>query len=274
MSFTTMTLAFDSMTRLTQGFLGYTSGPMSEIMNLLEKYELDVYCNHPLLLPILMYMVAGSMLQWQLNQIEESIFDVQRQTGLLNDLLTRDVLKFKSQSQRAADLPGETQNGSTQTDLGTRAETSLSPPLVPSLRPPTSPINDAKQNNPQQPSGPINRAQPVPSDRTPPNSDQDPKEEKPNYDRIHQVLIEQHAFLTSGLSQFVEDLGKGCLFAFTNIESSDIGKNILNSTVAHQELHSWMLHLEPATKHKLQHSKALLSRVDMQFQVVSRWDLT
>jgi hypothetical protein len=205
--------------------------------------------------------------------IEGSIFDVQRQTGLLDDLLTRDSSKFKSQSQRAADLPGETQNGSTQTDLGTNAETSLSPPLVPSPRPPISPVNGAKQNNPQQPFGPINRAQPVPSDRTPPKPDQDPKE-KPNYDRVHQVLVEQHAFLTSGLSQFVEDLGKGCLVAFTNIESSDIGKNILNSTVAHEELHSWLLHLELATKYKLQHGKKLLSRVDMQLQVVSGCDST
>jgi hypothetical protein len=265
------------MTRLTQGFLGYTSGPisgMSEIMDLLEKSELDVYCNHPLLLPILMYMVAGSMLYRQLIGIDKKILDVQRQIGLLDDLLTKGKPRFKSQSQRGTDLPGQTQDGGTQTDLGTSAETSLSPPLVPSPRPPTSPVNSAKQNNPQQPSGPINRAQPVPTDRIPRKHDQEPKEEMPNYDRIHQVLVEQHAYLTSGLPQFVEDLGKGCLAAFANIESSDIGKNILNSTAVHAELHSWMLHLELATKSKLQHGEKLLGRVNMQLQVVSGCDST
>ncbi|KAF7504896.1 hypothetical protein GJ744_001617 [Endocarpon pusillum] len=61
---------------------------MSEIMEVLEDFELDVYCSHLLMLPILMYMVAGSMLQRQLRNINKKIDDVQHQTGLLDNFPT------------------------------------------------------------------------------------------------------------------------------------------------------------------------------------------
>jgi hypothetical protein len=266
-----MTLAYDTTTRLTTGFLGYTSGQMSELIEVLEEYELDVYCNHPLLLPILMYMVAGSMLRRQLRQINQMIDNVQHQTGLLDDFLTRKP-KSKRLSQQAADAAGEAQAGRTQTNLRTRAETSPSPSPSPSPRLPASPVNGYEQNNSQRLSGPTIPTHRTVSDRKAPQPMQEPKDEKPNYDKIHQVLVEQHARLTSGLADFVEDLGKGCQVAFTKIESSDVGKNILNRTVAHQELHSWMLQLELAAKFELKHGKRMLSRVDMQLKVVSRWE--
>jgi hypothetical protein len=266
-----MTLAYDPTTRLTTGFLGYTSGPMSEIMEVLEEYELDVYCSHPLLLPILMYMVAGSMLRRQLRRINLRIDDVQHQTGLLDDFLTRKSPKSKGQSEQAADIPSEAQAGSTQTNPRIRVEAVPSPSPSPSPRRPASPVNGPEQSTSQQLASPAIATHMTALERYLPQSMQEPKDEKLNYDKIHQVLVEQHARLTSGLSDFVEDLGKGCQVALAKIESSDVGRNILNSTVAHQELHSWMLHLELAAKSELQHGKRMLSRVDMQLKVVSKW---
>jgi len=273
-SFTTMTLAYDPKTRLTTGFFGYTTGSMSEIMDVLEEYGLDVYCSHPLLLPILMYMVAGSMLRRQLRQINQKIDDVQHQTGLLDDFLTRRSPKPQRQSEQAAAVPSEAQTGSTQTNPRIRAEASPSPSPSPSPRPPAGPVNRPEPNTSQQVSSPAIPSQARVSDRNPPQPMQEPKDEKPNYDKIHQVLVEQHARLTSGLSDFVEDLGNGCQVAFTKIESSDVGKNFLNSTVTHQEMHSWLLQLELAAKSELQHGGRMLSRVDMQLKVVSKWKPT
>lgn len=269
-----MTLSYDSKTRLTTGFLGYTSGQMSEIMEVFEESELDVHCNHPLLLPVLMYMVAGSMLRRQLRDINKKIDDVQRQTGLLDDFLTVREPKSKSRPQGAANAPGKTQAGSTQTNPPKHAEPSPSPSPSPSPlpRPPASPVSGPVQSTSQQLSIPIIRTDPGDSNRNLPHFTEESKEEKPNYDKIHQILVEQHARLTSGLSDFVEDLGKGCQAALSKIEASDIGKNILNSTTAHQELHSWVLQLELTAKFELQHRERMLSRVDMQLKVVGRWE--
>jgi hypothetical protein len=270
-----MTFSYDSKTRLTTGFLGYTSGQMSEIMEVLEQSELDVHCSHPLLLPILMYMVAGSMLRRQLRDVNKKIDDVQHQTGLLDDFLTVREPKSKSQPQRAANAPDDIQARSTQKDPPKHADPSSRPPSPspspsPSPRPPASPVNAPVQETTRQLSVPTISIDPGDSNKNLPTSQEDPKGEKPNYDKIHQVLVEQHARLTSGLSDFVEDLGKGCQAALSKIEASDIGKNILNGTTAHQELHAWVLQLELAAKFELQHRKRMLSRVDMQLKVVSR----
>jgi hypothetical protein len=265
-----MTLSYDSKTRLTTGFFGFTSGQMSEIMEVLEDSELDVHCSHPLLLPILMYMVAGSMLRRQLRDIIKKIDVVQHQTGLLDEFLTVREPKSKSRPQGAAIAPSEPQAGSIQTNPPKHAKSSPSPP--PSPRPPASPVNGPVQNTSQQLSVPIIRTDLGNSNRNLPHFTEEPKEEKPNYNKIHQMLVEQQARLTSGLSDFVEDLGKGCQAALSKIEASDIGKNILNSTTAHQELHSWVLQLELTAKFELQHRERMLSRVDMQLKVVGRWE--
>jgi hypothetical protein len=263
-----MTLSYDSKTRLTTGFLGHTSGQMNKIMEVLEMSELDVHCSHPLLLPILMYMVAGSMLHKQLRDIIKKIDDVQHQTGLLEEFLTVKEPKSKSRPQGAANAPCEPQARGIQTNPPKHAEPSPSP--SPSPRPPASPVNGPVPNTSQQLSVPIIRTDPGDSNRNLLHFTEEPKEEKPNYDKIHQMLVEQHARLTSGLSDFVEDLGKGCRAALSKIEASDIGKNILNSTTAHQELHSLVSQLELTAKFELQHRERMLSRVDMQLKVVSR----
>ena len=269
-----MTLSYNPKTRLTTGFLGYTSGQMSEIMEVLEEFELDVYCSHPLLLPILMYMVAGSMLRRQLRDVNKKIDDVQHQTGLLDNFLTVREPTSKSQPGGVANPPSETQAESAQRNPRQHSETlrpSLpSPSPSPSPRPPASPVNGPVPNTSQQLSIPNLPPNLGDLDRNLLKSTEETKEEKLNYDEIHQVLVD--ARLTSGLSDFVEDLGKGCQAALSKIEASDIGKNILNSTTAHQELHSWVLQLELAAKSELQHRKRMLSRVDMQLKVVSGWE--
>jgi hypothetical protein len=78
--------------------------------------------------------------------------------------------------------------------------------------------------------------------------------------KIDQVLVEQHTRLTSGLSDFVEDLGNECQAALSTTEASDIGKNILNSIIVHQELHTWVSQMEFAAKVELQHRQRMLSR--------------
>lgn len=99
-------------------------------------------------------------------------------------------------------------------------------------------------------------------------SEEGQREEKPNYDDLHKILVVQHARLTRGLSDFVADLGPACREAIKRIEKSDTGDSIINKTSAHTELQSYLSHLEVGAKFELQHRERMLSRVDIQLKVV------
>ena len=178
---------------MTTGFLGLTTGQMSEILEILD--QLDSYAAHPALLPILMYSVCSSMLRRQLRSVHEEMDIVQRQTGLLDRYLKAGK--------------------------------------------PTTLTRDHQKEH-----------------------------ENPDYDLLHQTLVEQHAQLTTGLSDFVTDLGLACFEVMEKIEESNKGMLRSPKTKADIELHSYLSQLRNAASFELQHRERMLSRIEMQLKVV------
>jgi hypothetical protein len=80
-----MALSYDPTIRMTTGFLGLTTGQMSELLEILDMLKLNA--THPILLPILMYSVCSTILGRQLQDVKQDIDYVQQQTGLLGNYL-------------------------------------------------------------------------------------------------------------------------------------------------------------------------------------------
>lgn len=96
----------------------------------------------------------------------------------------------------------------------------------------------------------------------------------PTLTQIHQTIVKQHAQLTRGLAEFTEELGKSCLLALDEIEElgeeNDKGQNLPTwlDEDAHSELRTLVAHTEVSTKYELHHRRQMLSRVDIQLQVL------
>ncbi|KAH8594331.1 hypothetical protein B0O99DRAFT_625607 [Bisporella sp. PMI_857] len=94
----------------------------------------------------------------------------------------------------------------------------------------------------------------------------DRKWEKPDYDDLHRILVEQHASLTTDLSYFVSDLGLACTEAMHTIKASGTDVSITSDTYI--EMHSYLLQLKNSAEFQLQHRERMLSRIDMQLKVL------
>ncbi|KIW34076.1 uncharacterized protein PV07_00876 [Cladophialophora immunda] len=104
------------------------------------------------------------------------------------------------------------------------------------------------------------------------------QQKAPTLTEIHQVIVEQHARLTRGLAEFTEELGASCLSALDSIESmeedGDEAKNdkkistLLIDKDAHFELRKLLAHTKVGTNYELHHRKQILSRVEIQQQVL------
>jgi hypothetical protein len=92
--------------------------------------------------------------------------------------------------------------------------------------------------------------------------------EQPHYDDLHQKLVEQHARLTIGLSDFLLELGKGCREGLHIARTLRQEWGIPGDDGLNMDLLQYLEHLENGTKSELQRRERFLSRVDMQLKVV------
>ena len=86
-----------------------------------------------------------------------------------------------------------------------------------------------------------------------------------DFDKIHSELVEQQQYLSSSISDFVFELGEFCLVAL-----SDIGEVQKMAAKRDTELKAYILQMQRMAKSELQHKDRMLSRVDVQFKVVSQ----
>ena len=92
----------------------------------------------------------------------------------------------------------------------------------------------------------------------------------PTLSGIHQSIVEQHAVLTRGLAEFVEELGQSCLSALDDIEQLGKKGGIPEwlDNDAHLELRKLLTHTEVSTNYELHHREQMFSRVTIQLQVL------
>jgi len=91
---------------------------------------------------------------------------------------------------------------------------------------------------------------------------------QPQYDDLHQKLVEQHARLTIGLSDFILELGKGCREGLHTARTLLQEWGIPGDDGVRMDLLQYLKHLENGTKSELQRRQRYLKRVDMQLKVV------
>ena len=91
---------------------------------------------------------------------------------------------------------------------------------------------------------------------------------------IHGDIVEQHALLTRGLSEFTDELGQSCRSALEQLERLEQPDQptayggLFFDKKAHLELDRLLTHTEIGTKYELKHRERMLSRVNMQLQVL------
>ena len=83
------------------------------------------------------------------------------------------------------------------------------------------------------------------------------------YEEVHSTIVEQHAWLTNGLSDFVLDFSRMLTDADSHMNSSSM------SEVAKTELTSIINRLSSRTRVELNHRERLFSQLEIQIQVVS-----
>jgi hypothetical protein len=93
-------------------------------------------------------------------------------------------------------------------------------------------------------------------------------DQAPTLTEIHEVIVVQHALLTRGLAEFTEELGQSCRSTLDDLDLlSEQGKIGIDKD-AHLELRNLLAHTEISMKYELHHRNRMLSRVDMQLQVL------
>lgn len=82
------------------------------------------------------------------------------------------------------------------------------------------------------------------------------------YEQIHQTIVEQHNYLSNGLSYFVEDFSKALRSNLAHTWKFDI------STEIQEELSVYIDRLVSKTQVELNHRERLFAKLEMQVQVV------
>jgi hypothetical protein len=85
-----------------------------------------------------------------------------------------------------------------------------------------------------------------------------------NHDDIHETIVEQHAYLSTALSDFVGQLGPSLTAGL------ELAKNMNIAVYQDLGLEAFVAHLTSRTERELEHRQQLLKRIDVQIQVVSR----
>ena len=88
------------------------------------------------------------------------------------------------------------------------------------------------------------------------------------YESLHKTLVEQHARLTNGLSDFIAELGPACEKALSTIEVADPHISVIGKTAAHVDVKLFVSILLTAARFDWQNRERLLGRVSIQLQVV------
>lgn len=90
----------------------------------------------------------------------------------------------------------------------------------------------------------------------------------PDFNDLHQILAMQHANLTNGFSNFLQDLGEGCRAALRFLEVSESALAEVSKQSAHSELQLMLSTLSSTAAIRLQHRDRLLQHVETQLKVV------
>jgi hypothetical protein len=83
-----------------------------------------------------------------------------------------------------------------------------------------------------------------------------------NHDDIHERIVEQHAYLSTALSDFVHNLGPAL------VEGLEIVKKSHPATYQDLGLEAYVRQWTMRTERELEHREQLLKRIDVQIQVV------
>lgn len=83
------------------------------------------------------------------------------------------------------------------------------------------------------------------------------------YEQIHQTIVEQHNYLSNGLSYFMEDSINALKEGLEHL-----AKPVLDDDI-HEEMSVYIERLRSKTKVELNHRGRLMTKLDMQTQVVS-----
>ena len=94
------------------------------------------------------------------------------------------------------------------------------------------------------------------------------KKDQTYYDLLHKRLVEQQARMTNGLADFVSDLGPACEKTLSTIREQTSSPDDSESSIEDDDLQTYVRHIGAAAKVEHQYRDQLLSRVDMQLQVV------
>jgi len=97
------------------------------------------------------------------------------------------------------------------------------------------------------------------------------KELEDRHMTMHQKLAEQHLYLTGQTGTFVEALSDTAVTILRDVEQS-IPDRHTTTIEAGRGLKTYMLHIQERAKAELKHKERLLSRLDMQLQIVSILD--
>jgi len=92
--------------------------------------------------------------------------------------------------------------------------------------------------------------------------------ERPNYDDLHQKLVEEHARLTNSIFYFVADLGIACFETMKRVEEIRVGISDVSNKNSAKELHSYLSQIKNVVDGGLQYRESSLSRIEMQLKVV------
>jgi hypothetical protein len=90
----------------------------------------------------------------------------------------------------------------------------------------------------------------------------------PDHQRLHQKLVEQHASMTRGLSTFVTDLGVGCHEGLEKVVDILETWGRASAVLTLADFSEFLEHIDMECKFHLHNRERLMSRVNIQLQVV------
>lgn len=91
-----------------------------------------------------------------------------------------------------------------------------------------------------------------------------------SFDALHQDIVMQHAYLTTGLSEFITDLFLATRNAFRMVKDLRTRKLLHYSSAVDTELAAYVEHMDMRAKADVQYQERMLSRINLYLQVVSR----
>ena len=95
-----------------------------------------------------------------------------------------------------------------------------------------------------------------------------PANQQEKFDEIHSLLVEQHARLTIGLTEYAGDLGRALGRGLDHIKIIQEGYNVPVDLNARKDFQEFVWQLVREGQAALQHRDRLLSRIDVQLKVV------